>query len=97
MGDDPDGVGAVSHGRREVGTPWVDEEGFTSVPGFLAAYRTDDNAFWRAEIGDIQNVLDAVVDMLGTVHPEHPQPEICEACVFLGRVDAADFVPMPGQ
>jgi hypothetical protein len=33
----------------------------TDVDGFLAAYATDDNIFWRADTGHIQNVLDELI------------------------------------
>lgn len=83
------------HGRRDTGTPWEDDEGFVSIPKFLAAYAKDDNAFWRAQSGDIQNVVDVLLEMLRTVHPEHPQPDICEACLFLGRITPENCVPIP--
>ena len=42
--------------------PWENEDGSTNVDGFLAAYAADDNTFWRADYGHIQNVLDELID-----------------------------------
>jgi hypothetical protein len=36
----------------------------TDVDGFLAAYEADDNIFWRADIGHIQNVVDELINRL---------------------------------
>lgn len=44
--------------------PWVDANGATDVDAFLAAYAEDDNNFWRADIGDIMNVLDELIERL---------------------------------
>jgi hypothetical protein len=45
-------------------TPWANDDGSTNVEGFLAAYAADDNTFWRAETGHIQNVLDELIARL---------------------------------
>ncbi len=42
--------------------PWENEDGSTNVEGFLTAYADDNNTFWRAEQGHIQNVLEALID-----------------------------------
>ena len=44
------------------GKPWENEDGSTNVEGFLEAYEKDDNVFWRADIGHIQNVLESLID-----------------------------------
>lgn len=47
--------------------PWENADGSTNVDGFLKAYAEDDNTFWRAETGHIQNVLDTLLDRLDAV------------------------------
>jgi GTP cyclohydrolase I len=42
--------------------PWVNDDGSTDVDAFLTAYHADDNTFWRADSGHIQNVLDTLLD-----------------------------------
>jgi hypothetical protein len=42
--------------------PWVNDDGSTNVDGFLAAYEVDDNVFWAAANGHVQNVLDEVIE-----------------------------------
>lgn len=44
--------------------PWINEDGSTNVSGFVSAYRNWDNAFWTADTGHIQNVLDEAIDLL---------------------------------
>ena len=50
--------------RRYPRYPWVNPDGSTNVDAFLAAYAKDDNEFWRAELGDIMNVMDALIERL---------------------------------
>lgn len=51
----------------------------TNVAAFVEAYHNDDNAFWYAQSGDIQNVLDEAIS------------PIQEACSFTYW---ADFRPI---
>jgi hypothetical protein len=51
----------ICHGTGEK-FPWVNDNGSTNVEGFLEAYSKDQNVFWRAGMGHIQNVLDALID-----------------------------------
>ena len=44
--------------------PWMYQDGSTDVDGFLEAYEKDDNVFWRADMGHIMNVLDALIERL---------------------------------
>lgn len=37
-------------------------DGGTDVDGWLSAYESDDNVFWRTETGHIQNVLDHMIE-----------------------------------
>jgi len=55
----PPWIKPVMIGRADGTETLVD---VTDVDGFLTAYRTDDNVFWRAEQGHVQNVLDELVD-----------------------------------
>ena len=41
--------------------PWENDDGSTNTQGFLEAYKADDNVFWRADVGHIQNVLDDLI------------------------------------
>jgi hypothetical protein len=41
--------------------PWRNEDGSTNVQAFLDAYAEDDNVFWMADSGEIQNVLDELI------------------------------------
>ena len=50
---------SVMIGRADGSEVLVD---VTDVDGFLAAYAADDNVFWRADQGHVQNVLDAMID-----------------------------------
>ncbi len=47
--------------------PWENEDGSTNVTGFLLAYEDDDNTFWRADLGHIQNVLDNMIELFAAV------------------------------
>jgi hypothetical protein len=44
--------------------PWENEDGSTNVDGWIAAYKEDNNTFWRAEQGHIMNVMDELIDRL---------------------------------
>lgn len=43
---------------------WENPGGSTNVDGFLAAYAEDDNIYWLASPGHVQNVLDELIDRL---------------------------------
>jgi hypothetical protein len=43
---------------------WENPDGSTNVDGFLEAYKHDDNTYWRADPGHIQNVLDELIQRL---------------------------------
>ena len=38
----------------------------------------------------MQKPVNEAARLLEQCHPPHPQPEICQACIFLGRVDNQD-------
>jgi len=44
-----------------LGMPWENEDGSTNVEGFLEAYAENDNVFWYADTGHVQNVIDDLI------------------------------------